>query len=377
MLQLNHPVAIQPQLSSLISKEELKATAEQYKNTPVPHITDEICSRSPGTIHDFYSEGDYWWPDPQMPDGLPYIRRDGQTNPENFTGHRLILRRMRNQVSTLALCWKVTGDPSCAQKAVQILQEFFVDESTKMNPHLNYAQAIAGICPGRGIGIIDTIHLADVPFAIEALRTSDAMTDQLYHSLIDWFAKYLGWMLTSRNGIEEMNTSNNHCVCFIMQAAVFALFTDNEQIAQFCRMQYKTRLLSQMAPDGSFPLELARTKPYNYSAFLLDNLTSICQLLSTEEENLWNYETPDHKSFQKALDFLSPYILDKSLWPFHPDVEHFEAFPIRYSFLLFAGYALGRQDLIDFYFSLPEKITDEEALRNLAVRTPALWLLHP
>lgn len=147
MLQLNHPVTIQPQLSSLISKEELKATAEQYKNTPVPHITDEICSRSPGTIHDFYSEGDYWWPDPQMPDGLPYIRRDGQTNPENFTGHRLILRRMRNQVSTLALCWKVTGDPSCAQKAVQILQEFFVDESTKMNPHLNYAQAIAGICP--------------------------------------------------------------------------------------------------------------------------------------------------------------------------------------------------------------------------------------
>ena len=112
MLQLNHPSIIQPQLSSLISKTGLKAMAEQYKHSPIPHTTDETCPRSPGTIHDFYSEGDYWWPDPQTPDGLPYIRRDGQTNPENFTGHRLILRQMRNQVSTLALAWKVSGDPS-------------------------------------------------------------------------------------------------------------------------------------------------------------------------------------------------------------------------------------------------------------------------
>lgn len=375
MLSLNRPYTIQPRISDLVSQTQVMEKANRYLTGEIPHITDCRCLRSSGTIHDFYSEGDYWWPDPQSPDGLPYIRRDGQTNPENFTKHRLLMRTMRNQISTLALAYHISRQEDYAARACQILKEFFIDPETKMNPNLDYAQAIAGICKGRGIGVIDTIHLTDIPFAVEALKPSHFMTEELYLGLKDWFSQYLGWMLSSKNGIEEMNTVNNHCVCYIMQVAVFSLFTDNEQISEFCRWQYKTRLLPQMDPDGSFPLELARTKPYNYSAFLLDNLTSICQILSTEEKNLWVWETPDHKSYKKALDFLAPYILNKSLWPYSKDVEHFDSFPVRYSFLLFAGHALGRKDLIDFYFSLPADITDEEALRNLAVRAPELWMV--
>ena len=377
MLQLSRPYSIQPEASHLIASSHVLETARSCLAGPIPHITDCSCPRSAGTIHDFYSEGDYWWPNPKTENGLPFIRRDGESNPGNFTSHRLILRSMRNQVSALASAFCLSGEECYAARAVQILKEFFIDSETRMNPNLNYAQAIAGICNGRGIGIIDTIHLADIPFAAEALKGSSSMTKDLMHGLQDWFAEYLGWMLSSRNGIEEMNTENNHCVCYIMQAAVFALFTDNIQIAEFCRQQYKTRLLAQMDADGSFPRELARTKPYNYSAFILDNLGSICQLLSTQKDNLWTWETPDHKSFQKALNFLAPYILDKSLWPYPRDVEHFDAFPIRYSFLLFAGYALGRRELIDFYFQLPSDSRDEEALRNLAVRAPALWLSAP
>lgn len=375
MLSFDRPVSIQPILSDLVCETQVLQQAASYMDSSIPHITDCQCSRSEGTIHDFYSEGDYWWPNPNTPNGLPFIRKDGQSNPDNFTSHRMILRNMRNQVSTLALAYRLSKDESYADRASLILKEFFVDEATKMNPNLNYAQAIAGVCPGRGIGVIDTIHLADVPFAIEALKESHSMTKNLYNSLQNWFSRYLGWMLSSPNGIEEMNTVNNHCVCYIMQAAVFSLFTDNEQIAEFCRFQYKTRLLSQMNTDGSFPLELSRTKPYNYSAFILDNMASICQLLSTKKDNLWRFETSDHKSYQKALDFLCPYILDKKKWPYPEDVEHFDAFPIRYSFLLFSGYALGKRELIDFFFTLPAEIRDEEALRNLAVRTPALWMV--
>lgn len=374
MLTFQKSYAIQPDIAHMTALLDFENDARQYLTEAIPHITDEVCPRSAGTIHDFYSEGDYWWPDPKKPNKLPYIRRDGLSNPENFTGHRLILRRMRNQVSTLALAYQTFHDEAYAARAVRILNEFFLDKNTKMTPHLNYAQAIAGVCSGRGIGIIDTIHLADIPFAIEALKASPHMTEEIYSGLLDWFSVYLGWMLSSKNGIEEMNTENNHCVCYFMQVAVFACFTNNRQLADFCRYQYKTRLLAQMAPDGSFPLELARTKPYNYSAFLLDNLTAICQLLSTDEENLWSYETPDHKSYQKALDFLAPYILDKTRWPYPKDAEHFDAFPIRYSFLLFAGHVLGRQELIDQYFRLPQKITDEEALRNLSIRMPLMWL---
>lgn len=376
MLLLNRPYAIKPEIFNLVDQTLLLHNTNHYLQEPIPHITDCICNRSCGSIHDFYSEGDYWWPNPHSQNGLPYVRIDGKTNPENFTEHRLLLRSMRNQVSTFALAYYVTQDETYARRAIQILTEFFLDPKTKMNPNLDYSQAIAGICKGRGIGIIDTIHLADVPFAIETLRASSAMSTEMYIQLQNWFSQYLSWMLSSKNGIEEMNTNNNHCICYIMQTAVFALFTDNVQITDFCRMQYKTRLLAQMDCKGAFPLELARTKPYNYSAFALDNLTTICQLLSTEEDNLWTWETPDHKSYLKALEFLSPYILDKSSWIYPKDIEHFDAFPIRYSFLLFAGYALGKCELIDFYHHLPSEIKDEEALRNLAIREPALWLLH-
>lgn len=370
MLRFNRNYRITPDPDN---GEWLIKRAGEVLTGPVPHITDVISPRSAGGIHDYYSDGDYWWPDPDSDDGLPYIRRDGETNPDNFDSHRMLLRQMRDGVAVTATAYRRTGDPRYAERAVTILSEFFLDEKTRMNPHLSYAQAIAGVCTGRGIGVIDTIHLADIPYAIEALHDSEYMTEQIYDDLKTWFADYLGWMLTSPNGIEEMNTDNNHCVCFFMQAAVFALFTDNEQIADFCRIQFKQRLLPQMAADGSFPLELARTKPYNYSAFILDNMVTICHVLSKPEDNLWEYRTKEGHSIRKAIDFMAPYVLDKNTWPYPPDIMHFDAFPVRYSFLLFAGYTLGIPEYISFYQSLPEESEDEEARRNLAVRQPELW----
>lgn len=357
------------------TKSWLLEKAADALASPIAHITDAAAPQSPGTIHDYYSNGDYWWPNPDTADGLPYIRRDGETNPGNFNEHRRLLRRMRTNVSLLAAAYHLTKEERFAARAVLALKEFFLDEETFMNPHLSYAQAIPGICDGRGIGIIDTLHLIDVPFAIEALRSSAHMTEPIYEGLKNWFAKYLGWMLTDPKGVAEMNEKNNHSVCFFVQTAVFSLFTDNQKIADFCRENYKNFLLPQMAADGSFPLELARTKPYNYSIFVLDNMVTLCYLLSTQKDNLWEYTLPDGAGIQKGLDFLTPYILDKSSWPYRKDIMHFDAFPVRSSFMLFAGEALGRQELIDLFESLPLETDDEEARRNTAVRIPYLWML--
>lgn len=348
--------------------------AEEALTAPVPHITDAAAPRSAGTIHDYYSNGDYWWPNPDTADGLPYIQRDGESNPDNFNEHRILLRRMRTNTVYLAAAYRLTGNEAYAARAVQILKEFFLDEATRMNPHLSYAQAIPGICEGRGIGIIDTLHLADVPFAIETLRFSQAMTDDIYLGLKSWFARYLGWMLTDKNGIDEMTTTNNHSVCFFVQAAVFAQFTDNPRIVEFCRENYKKHLLPQISSDGSFPRETARTKPYNYSIFVLDNMVSLCHLLSTPEDNLWEYTLPDGTGIQKGLDFLTPYLLDKTSWPYPKDVMHFDAFPVRDAFMVFAGCTLGRQELLDLFEALPMESADEEARRNVAVRVPYLWM---
>lgn len=346
--------------------------AQEALKAPVLHITDVQCTRSEGGIHDYYSNGDYWWPDPDTPDGLPYVHRDGRTNPDNFNGHRIIMRQMRTNVVYLTCGYLLTGEAGYAQRAARHLQEFFLDDETYMAPHLSYAQALPGICPGRGIGIIDTLHLVDLVFAADHLRP--VLEESLYQGLKRWFARYLGWMLTDQNGIEEMNKDNNHGVCFFVQAAAFALFTDNEKIAEFCRNNYKQGLLEQMAPDGSFKRELGRTKPYNYSIFVVDNMVSLCHLLSTPDDNLWEYETADGKGIQKALDFIIPYIVDKKSWPYPPDVMHFDAFPARAGFMLLAGCTLGLTRLLDLYERLEPESTDEEARRNIAARQPLLWM---
>lgn len=371
MLKYEKFYNIRPQFHDgewVISKAEKALTA------PVPHITDITAEYSAGGPHDYYSNGDYWWPDPDTPDGLPYIKRDGESNPDNFNGHRMMLRTMRTNVVHLACAYQLTKKERYAEQAARILREFFLDEETKMNPHLSYAQAIPGVCEGRGIGIIDTLHIADVPFAVEALRESEAMSDDIYKGLKKWFAAYLGWMLTDENGIAEMNWNNNHAVCFFVQAAVFALFTDNERIVDFCREHYKKVLIKQMEPDGSFPLELARTKPYNYSIFVLDNMVSLCQLLSKPGDDLWEYTTEDGKGIQKGVAFIMPYVLDKNTWPYPKDIMHFDAFPARASFMMFAGCRLGIQPLIDLFERLPQESEDEEAQRNVAVRLPILWM---
>jgi hypothetical protein len=337
-------------------------------------ITDVKAEWSTGGIHDYYSNGDYWWPDLKKPAGLPFIRRDGETNPENFKAHRMILRRMRSKAVYLAGAYRLTGMENYALHGIRMLKRFFLDRETRMNPSLTYAQAIPGICEGRGTGIIDTLHLADVVFAIEEFQRSGFLEEETYGKLKEWFASYLDWMLTGKNGREEMNTGNNHSVCFFVQAAVFALFTENERIAEFCRNRYKQVLLKQMEADGSFPGELGRTKPYSYSIFVMDNMVSICELLSTPQDDLWSYTLPGGQGIQKGLDFILPYIKDKKLWPYPADVMHFDAFPARTSMLVFAGCKLGKRALLDLYWSLPGCIEEEEVRRNIAVRLPWLWM---
>ncbi|MCS7458805.1 alginate lyase family protein [Paenibacillus doosanensis] len=360
---------------AFIDRGRLLRQAEASLHADTVHITDDVAPMSEGGIHDFYSNGDYWWPNPETADGLPYIRRDGESNPNNFDRHRLGLRRMRTHTANLAAAYKLTGEEKYAEKAVRFLKEFFLDEATRMNPHLLYAQAIPGICAGRGIGIIDTLHLIDIPFAVEALKPSSAMSEEIVQGLRSWFAAYLDWMSTHPNGIEEMNTDNNHSVCWFVQAAAFAWFTGNENMLQFCRQRYKEVLLpGQMAADGSFPREMERTKPYGYAIFVLDNMVTLCHILSTPEDDLWSFELPDGRSIRRGLDFLFPYLNDKSSWPLPPDVEHFDGWPAQVSSLLFAGLAFGEEAYVRLWQRLEPEPSDTESRRNIAIRQPLLWV---
>jgi hypothetical protein len=343
------PVSPALDVAAIDRERILKAATAALAQEPIT-ITQFRAQLSEGGPNDFYSNGDYWWPDPAKTNGLPYVQRDGESNPNNFTQHRRCIAQLRDAVAALGAAYKVTGDDRYASKAVELLRVFFLDPKTRMNPHLNYAQAIPGRTPGRGTGIIDTLHLVEVPLAIEALQRSPAFPPDLLAGLKGWFRDYVEWMATSKNGKEEAAAANNHSVAFYLQLAAFADFAGDDARLAECRHQFKEVFLpKQMAADGSFPAELKRTKPYGYSIFQLDNMATLCQLLSTGNDNLWSFALPDGRSIRKTVEFLYPYLVDKSTWPRKPDIQAWNGWPARQPALLFAGLAFGEQKYLELW----------------------------
>lgn len=337
--------------------------------------------RSAGGPHDFSSEGDYWWPDPKKPGG-PYIRRDGLTNPDNFTAHRSLMFALARDVGALTAAYDLTGDERFAAAAVRHLRVWFVDPATRMNPNLLYAQSISGVATGRGIGIIDTLHLAEVALGVEALRGSASLTAADDAALTGWFRDYLHWMRTHPYGLDEMRQENNHGTCWVLQAACFARLTRDQAVLAECRERFKTVLLAQMDADGSYPRELARTKPYGYAIFNLDVMAATAVVLSTSGEDLMRYALPDGRSMLRAVAWLAPYLADKAKWPKAPDVMYWNDWPIRQPALLFGALAGGQAEgpatsaveWLALWQKLPPDSAVEEVQRNFPIRYPTLWL---
>jgi len=352
----------------------LKAANTALKQEPIT-ITGFRAKLSEGGPQDFYSNGDYWWPNPNTTNGLPYVQRDGQSNPGNFIAHRQCVNSLRDAVSALGAAYKVTGDDRYVAKAAELLRVFFVAAQTRMNPSLKYAQAIPGVSPGRGIGIIDTLHLAEVPLAVLAMEKSKAFPPEVFTGVKQWFRDYSEWMLTSKNGSDEANAGNNHAVAYWLQIACFAKLTGDDAKLAECRKRFKEVFIAkQMTNDGSFPQELRRTKPYAYSIFQLDNMASLCQVASTPEDDLWKFEMPDGRGIKQAMEFLYPFLADKSKWPRQPDVQAWEGWPARQPCLLFAGLALDEPRYLELWRKLEPDPTDAEVKRNIAITQPILWI---
>jgi Alginate lyase len=362
-------------LVAATDRKRILAAADRYLAEQPVTVTTSHSERSKGGVHDYFSEGDYWWPDEKNPNG-PYVRRDGFTNPANFDDHRKAMVRLSLIVPALAAAWELTGKKRYADHAGLHLRAWFVDPATKMSANLEYAQAIFNLNQGRGIGIIDTLHLVEPARAASVLADGGVLEGA--DSIKRWFAEYLAWMRTSKNGQEERDAKNNHGSCWVMQAAEFARFTDDPEVMNWCRERFKTALVpDQIAPDGSLPLELARTKPYSYCLFDLDVMSTICQTLSSPKADLWTFSTADGRGMRNAVAFLFPFIKDKSKWPYKHDVEHFDDFPVRQPSLLFAGLAYGQANYISQWKKLNADPTVAEVIRNFPVRQPLLWMTKP
>ncbi len=367
-------IAAAPRIDIARERTRVVTAANAYLKEPPVTITASRAARSAGGPHDYFSEGDYWWPDPKNPDG-PYIQRDGQSNPANFDEHRKAMRRLSVQMPALTAAWLVTKDGRYSRQAARHLRAWFIDPATRMNPNLRYSQAIHGIATGRSIGIIDTIHLVEVARAVERLDGAPGWTADDAKAVRAWFADYLTWLTTDGFGIQERDATNNHGTCWVMQAGAFAHLTGNTEVQQYCRTRFKTVLVpNHMAADGSFPRELGRTKPYGYSLFNLDAMATIAEILSTPDDNLWTFELPDGRGMRRAMAFMVPFIADKSTWPKPPDVMYYDAWPMRHPSLFFAARALNRPEYLDLWSKLPADSEVDEVIRNFFIRQPLLWV---
>ena len=356
-----------------IDRERILTAGSRYLSQAPVTITAFPAKRSAGGVHDFYSQADYFWPNPKDPNG-PYINRDGQSNPDNFNDHRKAMIALSIQMPALTAAWLLTGDPRYGRRAGDHLRAWFVTPETRMNPNLMYAQAVQGVSTGRSFGIIDTLHLVEVARAA-SLLTSRVFSTKDSAAVKAWFANYLDWLNQSDRGKAERDTKNNHAVCWALQAAEFARLAGNSVVRNEIYQRYReTFLPDQMAVDGSFPRELARTKPYSYSIFNFDVLAGLCQSLKGLTPDPTTFQLADGRGLAKAAEFIYPYLKDKSSWKWAKDVEHFDALPVRSPGLLFAGIAGHVQMYIDLWKTLNPDPTDKEIIRNYPIRQPLLWV---
>lgn len=285
---------------------------------PIVVVTEKPQPSPTGDPHDYVSYGRYWWPDPANSNGLPFIRKDGIVNREQLArGDRGKMEQFVTTVPRLAAAWHSERRTNCAVRAGEWLRAWFVTPATRMNPSLAYAQIRLGRDDNRGSpsGLLDARGFAEIVHSLQLLQDSPALTEQEHKSIRQWFTDYLRWFTTSDNGREERAAENNHGTWYLVQAIAIARYLGDDQLARTLAHEDFARIANQFKPDGSQPLEMARTDGLSYCVFNLEAQFQVAALAAPLGIDLWNYKSTNGASLRQGVEFLRPYNNDPQSWP--------------------------------------------------------------
>lgn len=297
-------------------------------------------------VHDYYSEATYYWPDSGHPGG-PYVRQDGKANPGRFLDNKNALNAMCDAVFSLGAAAYLFDNPAYAQRAARVINVWFVNPKTRMNPTLDYAQAIPGADSGRPEGVLDGRVLIRAIQGMELLAATGSWDPKDQAAVHKWFEDYLHWLLHSRTGEDEKNSGNNHASWYVAQVAAVANFAGDHAAQQAAFAFYRDSIFSrQIRKDGSAPREEARTRSLSYSAFNLEAYAMVCRIAQVQGVDLWTLQSKNGATIATVIDYLAPYLSNPHTWNKEQIVD-FESTGL-YS-LAFAGMGLKRPDYVALF----------------------------
>lgn len=321
MLNADHLTYVKHHLSDPAYAQAYQALEKQAGrdlNLKPLSVMSKEYTPSSGTKHDYVSLARYAWPDETKNDGLPYVMRDGVSNPELGKFDRNKLSTMANAVYRLSLAYYFSGDEKYAKKATELIHVWFLDKATKMNPNLRYAQHVPGAYDGRCYGVIDTYSFVEMLDGVQLLEKSKSFTAKDSKQLKAWFAQLLKWLQTHPQALEESEQKNNHSVAYDAQVAAYALYTGNK--AAFLKILSdfpEKRIAKQIEADGKQPFELRRTLAFHYSWYNLTHIIDLMLMAKNQGLDVEKYCVCGEHSFYKAMDFLAPYMgKDVKSWPY-------------------------------------------------------------
>lgn len=309
--------------------DRLKTSADEALGRGLQSVVDKTTLPPSGDRQDYWHPAPYWWPNPRTPDGLPYVRKDGERvpgsqlyEPGSERYDRTRLQRVFDDSFTLSLAWALTGEQRYAGHGVQLLERFFVDPETRMNPHLRFGQVRMGHngSVGAPAGIIE---MKDMYFYLDAVRLFEragAMRENILVGFRNWLGSYLDWLLNSSQGHAERAATNNHGTCYDLQVAAIASFLDEGDVVYDAMTRAQSRIGHQFAPNGSQPEELARKTTAHYCCFNFQSWINLAELASRWGVDLWSYENHNGAGLKAGARWLTSHL--SKAWPY----EQIDAF---------------------------------------------------
>jgi hypothetical protein len=269
-----------------------------------------------GDKHDFLGFGIYWWPNPATPDGLPYVSRDGQPNPEFNRYDGAPKRKLMAAVATLAEAAFFVGDVAGGVRARHLVRVWFIEPATRMNPHLRYGCHIPGVWAGSGWGIIETHSLVELLWSLELLAASGHWSAEDAAAMNQWLGAYLDWLQTSEEGRFAGDRINNHATAYDELCCTLALHLGRTELARRILSEVPYRRIGlQLEHNGRQPWENARTESWAYSTLNLALLMNLADLARPLGIDLWHYATGDGRSIRRTFDYMLPFALGQAEWP--------------------------------------------------------------